>query len=440
MEIKVQRLRQVLDLLAPAVSGRKTSLPITQGVLFHQGLAIATNLEVGVSIEMKEAQGEDILVPFRELRETLKYLPSYARVVMGVEGDGVQLVYPGGHVNLKSPGDAQDFPPFPSFTAQYEAKVDGDILIGALQEMVPYTAREDSVPVLGGVCIALGDPLEVAAADGFRLAWRTLDLRLPLLVPESGSPDNQLVMPQRDVKVLFQLWQRSEKPPDMATQEVMARISSEPSIHVARLATARRLVRLGYNKTNIRFQWGSVTMVARLVGGTFPQYRQLIPTEAVSKVSFFAEDLLVAVRRQAPVAKEGSGIVRLAWSGNELQVSASADEVGSHQVTVSLHHREGEDGHIAFNYNYLIEYLKEKEGPVAMNTRTPTESALFSHRDTPLVLIMPMFVAGDGEPEPPAPAQDGPESPGEDPAAQAASEAATPPADEETTSPPTRKS
>ncbi len=53
----------------------------------------------------------------------------------------------------------------------------------------------------------------------------------------------------------------------------------------ARLATARRLVRLGYSHDLLRVSFGEVSLLTQLVKGAFPDYRQLIPQGGPSVLS-----------------------------------------------------------------------------------------------------------------------------------------------------------
>jgi hypothetical protein len=52
METSVRRLRYVLEVLEPAVGGKKATLPIVQNVVVGRGRAYATNLATAISVEM----------------------------------------------------------------------------------------------------------------------------------------------------------------------------------------------------------------------------------------------------------------------------------------------------------------------------------------------------------------------------------------------------
>ncbi|GAI40121.1 unnamed protein product, partial [marine sediment metagenome] len=54
MQVRVQKLREVMKLLELAIPG-KTTLPILHSVLLKDGKAVAGNLEVFVFIDLPEA-------------------------------------------------------------------------------------------------------------------------------------------------------------------------------------------------------------------------------------------------------------------------------------------------------------------------------------------------------------------------------------------------
>ena len=73
MEIQVSKLRELMELLKPAVP-KKSALPITAYISVGNGKAVATDLETMVIADLPEAQ-EPMLLPFASLAEMIKYVP-----------------------------------------------------------------------------------------------------------------------------------------------------------------------------------------------------------------------------------------------------------------------------------------------------------------------------------------------------------------------------
>mgnify|MGYP001585552863 CR=1 FL=1 len=176
MKIRTEKLRDALELVAPAVGGRKVTLPALRCVRVGEGTLAATNLEVRVQVELPEAQDPPFLMPHKLALDFLKAVPGDTVMWVG-ETDGVAIQAGSARVRFQAPKE-ENFPPRPDLQAPLEAEVDGDAMVKALEEMVRYTATGDSRPVLNGVCLTLGDPAEAVAADGYRLAVRALPFPL----------------------------------------------------------------------------------------------------------------------------------------------------------------------------------------------------------------------------------------------------------------------
>jgi hypothetical protein len=289
-----------------------------------------------------------------------------------------------------------DFPPFPQLRPAGEGQVDGDLFLKTATDLTKYAATEDSRPALQCVCVTLGAPLEMASADGFRLAWQTIPAALPAL----GSPPipfTQLLLPTEAVHALAKVWKVMEKMPSVDDQSgVSDPTKGDGKFRLALQAVAKRLATVRFTQDAMSFEHGAVTIRVQLPTGEFPNYHQLIPADLPNKVSFDAEQALGVVKSVAAVAADGSGIVRLQWAGERLTFSARAAETGAISGDVRAHIQGGE-GKIAFSYKYLMDYLAGKLGPVLLETSTPSSAARFFCAGSPDVLIMPMFVQWDGD-------------------------------------------
>ncbi|MBF8268197.1 MAG: dnaN [Dehalococcoidia bacterium] len=377
MEIQTRKLRETLELLAPAVP-KRTSLPVTLNVRLGEGMAVATDLETSITVRLPETEGEPpLLLPHRKALEYLKNVPGLSLTTLSREGNKVVLQAGLTRLSLDSAGP-EDFPPLSQGDLTGKAEVDGDALVEALEELAPYTAKEESRPVLTGVCLTLGAPAEACAADGFRLAFR----QLPFYMPELEGCQH-LVIPQGAVKALGQLWRKAGKKPATPSNGLLVQ-----------MVLARRPIRMQYSRTFMELAFGDVSLVTRLVEGEFPNYHQLIPTEYSSQVTVMAEALSQALRQVGQVA--GSDVIRLKWGEGKLVLSAREEEVGEAEVMVWAETR-GEPGRIAFGQKYLVEYLRGKYQQVTIQTNGGSAPGLFTSANAAKVVVMPMFVQWDGE-------------------------------------------
>jgi DNA polymerase-3 subunit beta len=427
MDIQVDKLRQTLALVAAAIPRGRVSLAITTSVLFDQGKVTATNLEYWISADLPELGDAGFVLPHGALTEALKYTPGREAVTLTSEEERVVLTTSGSRLSLVKPGQPHDFPPMPAPSGE-PFVVDGDRLVSGLLRVQPYTSTDSARPVMTGVAMKLGEELEIAGADGYRLAVHQTGIKL-----NGGETGHMANVPGNVVKVLGRLWRRGDKPPDIDAAHIAGQTASGGSLEAARLAVARRNIRMVEDGNHIRFSFGGITLCSALIQGQFPGYEYVIPeTAGGRKVSVSAEELLRAVNQVEEIASGGNNICRLRWTANQLVVSSRSSDVGEAEVTLPAI-VEGEEAEIAFNLGYLQSYLQGKDHVVTIATSPGTAEqvrssmGVFTHRGSPMVIMMPMVVGGTAEsassgPEGPEAqvAEDGPQT--EEPAETSATE------------------
>jgi len=367
MEMRVDRLREALNLLKPVVP-KKATLPVLQNMLLTNGRAEATDLEAAVALDMPEVDGQ-CLIPYRTVAELLKRIPGDETLTLEQKGMSLNLTWSGGKASYDV-HNPRDYPPFPKVDGKAQHTVDGDTLIGTLSLIADYCTGDEARPVLTGVAIYLNENLEVAAGDGFRMAYQ------PLPIAFEAEGVKSIIIPARAVRLLSHLWAKTPRAP--------------LGNSLIELLTSKRQLELALGDEMLKAEFGQVTMVTKLIEGTPPQFQQLIPQDTRAEVRVMAPDFERAVRGVSDVAKDSDGIVRLSWSEAEMTVSAKSDDKG--QVETSLSVESHEPGRIAINVRYLLDYLRGKEGVVSMGVRTPQDAILFHYGTSPTVLIMPMFI------------------------------------------------
>lgn len=371
MEIQVYKLREALDLLKPVVP-KKPTLSVLGNVLLEGGTLRATDLEVGVAIEMAPFHGE-YLLPYQKVVELLKRVPGHQTLTVEQNGRSLKLSWPNGEASYDTEAKPKDFPPFPK-TPTATTTLDGDILIPALVSVLDYTADGANRPVLSGVFLLLGEHLEVAAADGFRLAVKALSISLQVEGMETA------VIPAQTVRVLEHLARKAPRDvPQVGT--------------LAELVTAKRLMRVTMDKTILCLTFGKIQVSTHLIQGTPPDYRALIPKESAAEVMVMAPELERAVRSVTGIARDSSGIVRLSWTETAMTVNAGSED----SIQVSLPVQSTTEGRVALNIQYLLQYLNGKASILKMTLAPGHEPVTLMHGNAPLVLVMPMDVQWDNE-------------------------------------------
>jgi len=378
MKIRVEQLRNALGILKPAVP-RKTTLPILKNVLVKDGQLMATDLESMVIINMPEVV-EPFLLPYAEVLKMLKYVPGYEKLQMHPEKGKLTLAWSDGEGSYPT-GNVKNFPAIPDFKVKDEADVDGDTFIPALSSALPYVATEESRPVLTGVTVQFGRPIEISAGDGFRMAHIVLPFEFPA--------EYTTIIPAAAIETLIHVMAKTPRTPPKG-ENLTEILTAKRQLHVA--LDGKTGLRVGFSP--------SVSVIVKLIEGSPPAWLKLFPKdEPVLKAQFFSKELETAVRRVGDVASQNNGIVRLQFDDGACRVSAKADE-REVAAKISVLDLVGAPNRIALNIGYLTEYLKDKDGIVTMLWTGGSAPASFQHSKSPKVLIMPMQAAWDDPPTP----------------------------------------
>ena len=202
MEIKVNKLKEVMELVKPVVPKKPTVKSIAC-LCMGSGKAVATDLETMVIANLPEAT-EPMLLPYSSIAEMLKYVPGSDMLKVELKGKMVFLSWSNGSASYPTE-DFADFPILPELIARAEALIDGDILIPTMLAALPYTAEDDTRPVLSGITVVLGSPIEVAAGDGFRMCHKALGLSFPL--------EEKIIIPRQGVAILDHVFAKTPRTP-----------------------------------------------------------------------------------------------------------------------------------------------------------------------------------------------------------------------------------
>jgi DNA polymerase-3 subunit beta len=101
-----------------------------------------------------------------------------------------------------------------------------------------------------------------------------------------------------------------------------------------------------------------IQLVSKVVEGNYPNYRQVIPKDAGSKVRLEREKLLESVNRAALMTDDRNNTIRMTVSkkSQNLEISAKSDSGDAHEPIAIKY--EGPEVNIAFNPQYITDPLK----------------------------------------------------------------------------------
>ena len=372
-----ENLQRALSRVGRAVASR-TALPVLSNVLIATDSGrlriAATNLDIGVTTWIDadiETEGR-ITVDARLLGEFVNTLPQGA-VSLTTDDVRFSLTVQSGRDKASINGiDAEDFPVIPSVPdAGFLVEVDAQMLREMISLVEFSAATDESRPVLAGVFTRFeGDMLTLASADGFRMAVSEHKL-------DNAAGDRQeLIVPARSYREL-------------------ARIIGDHADPIGIAVTP--------NRSQVLARVGDTEWVSRLIDGTFPDVKQIVPKDFATRVDIGRDTLLNAVRRAGYFARENNDVVFLIVQPGEddlapgnVEVSANAAERGNSQSFVDAS-VSGSEVRVAFNGRYLTDVLSVlRHGQVMLGLNGSNHAGIVrpSGVEDYTHVIMPMVIGG----------------------------------------------
>jgi DNA polymerase-3 subunit beta len=229
-------------------------------------------------------------------------------------------------------------------------------LVDALRQVVRAASNDDARPLLTGVLVAAeGTGIRLVATDSYRLALRDLagnDAKLDAA---------QILVPARALAEL----QRLSALGSLAKEGAVVGDEEGPVPQVG----------LSIGEHDVTFTVGAVQVSTRLLDGSYPDYRQLIPAEYPNRLHVGKDSLLDALRRVRLLVRDNTTPVRLSMRQGGVDLTVVSQEVGDASETVDADF-DGTDLTIAFNPSYLIDGVEAVAGDeVLLETVDATKPA-----------------------------------------------------------------
>jgi DNA polymerase-3 subunit beta len=116
------------------------------------------------------------------------------------------------------------------------------------------------------------------------------------------------------------------------------------------------LLQIELASNQIRFQFGQINLVSKLIDGKFPDYERVIPASLKNVVSLNRAALLQSMVRAAILTNEKFRGVRLVLTSGVLKLMAANAEQEEAQEEIEVPF-EGDAIDVGFNVGYLLDVL-----------------------------------------------------------------------------------
>jgi DNA polymerase-3 subunit beta len=328
MKLSLNRdaLLEALTRVQSVVSNRST-IPVLSNVLLQAGdtgLRLTTTdmeLTVNTDVLAEVSKRGETTLPAKRLHAVVRELPSQ---VVEIEVDGKNNAsLRCGTSFFKILGlPAEDFPDIPQPDGQQSYSIEKTVLKHMLR-CVQYAASVDETRyVLNGTLFSFRDQkLTTVSTDGRRLALSEHEVEFP------AGNELEMVVPAKTIG------------------EVLRNIGDEGQVRIT--AAGNQVI----------FETEGLRILSKLIEGTFPNYRQVIPAQCEERIVFERENLLHAVRRVALVTNEQSNSIKLSFGENVVEVLSSTPEIGEANEKLPVKY-SGPAMTIAYNPEFLMAPLR----------------------------------------------------------------------------------
>jgi DNA polymerase-3 subunit beta len=354
-----------------SVVERRNTIPILSNVMLDArdgNLSLtATDMEIAIveTVPAEISTGGATTAPAHTLYDIVRKLPDGAQIGMETDAEAGRLNLNAGRARFKL-GTLD--------TAEFPAMTDGDLPTGFLvsardfRSVIDRTrfaiSSEETRYYLNGIYLHAeggdgADRLRAVATDGHRLA------RVEMPLPDGAAGMPGVIVPRKTVNELRKLIEETGGDIDVSLSE---------------------------NK--IRFAFDDAVLTSKLIDGTFPDYKRVIPVGNDKTMEVDRKIFAGAVDLVATIATEKSRAIKMTVENGNLSLSANSPDAGSAEEELEANY-QGDSITIGFNSRYLLDITQQIEGDQAQFVMADANSPTIvrdAADDSALYVLMPMRV------------------------------------------------
>jgi DNA polymerase-3 subunit beta len=305
---------------------RRQTLPILANILLRKDgervSFIATDLEIQIQTSADIGAGREsaaTTVSARKLVDILRALPE-ADVGLSLANKKLTVQSGKSRFSLQTLA-AEEFPT----VAQAEFTADFSLPAATLKyllSMVHFAmASQDIRYYLNGMLLVVeSNTVRAVATDGHRLA-------LAEVSKDSNSPKIEAIIPRKTIIELSRLLPDADDP-----------------------------VRVQMAPNQVKFSFGAIELISKLVEGKFPDYQKVIPVNNPKIFLIGREELMAALARAAILTTDKFKGVRMMLAPGSLKITSTNADQEEAQEEIEIEYA-GEPLDIGFNVTYLLDVL-----------------------------------------------------------------------------------
>lgn len=337
MKIKQKILMEHLNYAIKGISN-KNLIPILNCIKFdltEDGLYLmSTDNEIAIKtfidkdkIDAIEEKGE-VVISGRYIYEIIRKLGNEIINIEEVIDSQILITTPTSSFKLNC-NNVNEFPNLDLEFSKSPIVVNQQLFKKTINQTIFATSTQESRPVLTGINFKINNnKLICTATDSYRLACKELDLN------ETEIGDTDIIVPARNLIEVVKLLNSDE---------------DNVELHIF----ANKVV----------FRFNSITIMTRLINGSYPDTTKLIPNDFSLIVKVNLNNFYNAIDRASLLTnEEEKNIIKLETKDNFLIISSNIPEIGNVEEKVELLEKVENNIKIAFSSKYMMDAIKVFEG------------------------------------------------------------------------------
>lgn len=325
--MKIECIREKIQYAitsADKITGKNLTLPILSSLLLEakqNNLIIrATNLDLGIelNIPVKVLEEGSVVVPGNILSGLLANTQEEKIILETIEGGLAITTKTTGSTIKTYPSD--EFPIIPKIEQKDSFEIDPVTFSLGLNSVWYSAATTSMKPELSSVyCYSEGEEIVFVATDSFRLAEKRVTMK------RKGEIGNILI-PFKNISEIVRF-----------------------------LENVKGTVEVSMDNGQISFSGENAYLVSRIIEGSFPDYKQIIPKEYKTEAIVLKQDFLSALKLSHVFTDTFNQVTIKIIPGEKLfEITTKNSSLGENHTTLAGNIK-GEDMTLSFNYKYILD-------------------------------------------------------------------------------------
>ncbi len=290
----------------------------------------ATNLEIGIvkKIQAKVDEPGKIVVSASLLGSFLTALRGTDHISISVSGL-ILTLKSGAHIAKINGYDVEDFPIIPQSSEQDMMELSLAQFKNSIAKVLNFTSKTETRVELTGVFMSFDENTVCSVAtDSFRLG-------------EMCVPVGDLVTKSTDHNSIT----------DGSRQIILPQ---QLCSYIGKLSDNHKTIQCSIEENHLFLVCNDLYITARLIDGAYPDYKQIIPTSAITNVVIRKDALLEAMKVTTVFTGRESGEIHFDISEGKLKITTRQQEIGENTTELDVK-LIGDAQNIVLNPRFVID-------------------------------------------------------------------------------------